>query len=272
MVNTGKGDSHACFSGQNCGRTRGKGANLKASKTRAAAGRRSPKASSPASKAAAKVPAKLPFRGATEGMSRSPTTLQKAEAEIQALKAQLATAHAKIDELQAWADTDFLLNIYNRRGFERELGRASAYIDRYRAAGALIVLDVDRLKPINDTFGHAAGDMVLKGVVAVLMRHIRSSDVVGRLGGDEFSLLLWNLSEADARAKAQALEQAIDSLTFMFKGRAVSAGASAGIAMLKPMDDAALALEHADRAMYARKAERKGLAVSSAQAIMSGVI
>jgi diguanylate cyclase (GGDEF)-like protein len=104
------------------------------------------------------------------------------------------------------------------------------------------------------------------------MRHIRSSDVVGRLGGDEFALLLWNLSEADARAKAMALEQAIDSLTFMFKGQAVAAGASAGVMMLKAMDDAALALEQADQAMYVRKAERKGSASSSAQAMMSGVI
>jgi len=67
------------------------------------------------------------------------------------------------------------------------------------------VLDVDRLKPINDAFGHAAGDQVLKAIVAVLLRHVRSSDVIGRLGGDEFALLLWNISETDARAKAAAL-------------------------------------------------------------------
>lgn len=247
---------------------RGKGTNLKASKTRAAGGRSGPKASSTAAKARLKVPAK-----SSAAKGKSPVSaLKRAEAEIEVLKAQLAAAHARIDELQAWAETDFLLNIYNRRGFERELARASAYINRYQATGALIVLDVDRLKPINDAFGHAAGDMVLKGVVTVLMRHIRSSDVVGRLGGDEFALLLWNLSERDARAKASALEQAIDSLTFMFKGRAVAAGASAGIAMLRPTDDAALALEKADQAMYARKAERKGTEVSSAQAMMSGVI
>lgn len=181
---------------------------------------------------------------------------------IQTLRAGLAAAQAKIDELQAWADTDFLLNIYNRRGFERELHRSVAYIKRYRARGALIVLDVDGLKPINDTFGHAAGDLVLKGVVAVLMRHVRSSDVVGRLGGDEFGLLLWNLTEADARVKAAALEDAIDRLTFVFKGRSVVAGASAGIALLGPMEDAAVAMEQADRAMYARKAARKGRALA----------
>ena len=174
------------------------------------------------------------------------------------LKAKLAAAQARIDELQAWADTDFLLNIYNRRGFERELERSIAYIKRYAATGALIVLDVDRLKPVNDKFGHAAGDVVLKGVVAVLMRHVRSSDVVGRLGGDEFGLLLWNLTEADALTKARALEDAIDRLTFVFKGKAVTAGASAGIVLLGPMDDAAIVLEQADRAMYQRKEIRRG--------------
>lgn len=178
---------------------------------------------------------------------------------------KLATAQARIEELQAWADTDFLLNIYNRRGFERELSRAMAYIKRYAANGALIVLDVDRLKPINDTFGHAAGDIVLKGVVAVLMRHIRSSDVVGRLGGDEFGLLLWNLSEADALAKAAQLEGALDQLTFVLKGKAVSAGASAGVAMLGPATDTVSAMEQADRAMYARKDIRRGRTAPIAQ-------
>src|SRR6202171_6127561 len=151
---------------------------------------------------------------------------------IRRLRAELAQARARIDELEASADTDFLLDIPNRRGFERELNRAVAYIKRYHATAALIVLDVDRLKPINDAFGHAGGDQVLKAIVAVLLRHVRSSDVIGRLGGDEFALLLWNLSETDARAKAAALEQAIDRLSFVFRGRTVAAGASAGVAAL----------------------------------------
>ena len=146
----------------------------------------------------------------------------------------MARALKLVGELQASADTDFLLDIPNRRGFERELHRAIAYIKRYQASGALIVLDVDRLKPINDAFGHAAGDQVLKAIVAVLLRHVRSSDVIGRLGGDEFALLLWNLSETDARAKAASLEQAIDRLTFVFRGRNVTAGASAGVADPRP--------------------------------------
>ena len=94
------------------------------------------------------------------------------------------------------------------------------------------MLDVDRLKPINDAFGHAAGDEVLKAIAAVLTRQVRASDMVGRLGGDEFGLLLWNLSETDTRVKAAALEQAIDALSFVFAGQRVTAGASAGVAIL----------------------------------------
>ncbi len=176
---------------------------------------------------------------------------------VRRLRAELALARKRIDELQAHADTDFLLDILNRRGFERELNRSIAYIKRYHAGGALIVLDVDRLKPINDAFGHAAGDEVLKAVVTELQRQVRSSDVIGRLGGDEFAVLLWHLSETDAHAKAAALEQAIDRLTFLFRGRSVTAGVSAGVALLGPHAEAGKALEEADRAMYVRKAQRR---------------
>ncbi|WOH80847.1 GGDEF domain-containing protein [Bradyrhizobium sp. BEA-2-5] len=176
---------------------------------------------------------------------------------IRSLRAQLARAQARIEELQASAETDFLLDILNRRGFERELARSLSFIKRYQASGALIVLDVDRLKPINDSFGHAAGDEVLKAIVAAISDQVRASDVIGRLGGDEFAVLLWNLSEIDARAKAAALEEAIDRLTFMFRNSQVTAGASAGVAILTAHSDIDRVLDEADRAMYVRKAQRR---------------
>lgn len=181
----------------------------------------------------------------------------EAKATIRRLRAELSKAQARIAALEASADTDFLLDIPNRRGFERELNRAVSYIQRYQARAALIVLDVDRLKPINDSFGHAAGDQVLKAIVAAVSGEVRSSDVVGRLGGDEFAVLLWNLSETDARAKAAVLEAAIDRLTFTFRGRSVTAGVSAGVAILGQHSDADRALEEADSAMYVRKAQRR---------------
>jgi len=196
----------------------------------------------------------LPSRASLSGLS---VAQNGAKLTIRRLRTQLATALARIEGLEASADTDFLLGIPNRRGFERELNRSIAYIKRYHASGALIVLDVDRLKPINDEFGHAAGDQVLKAIVAVLLRNVRSSDEIGRLGGDEFALLLWNMSETDARAKALSLEQAIDGLSFTFRGRSVTAGASAGVAILGPHAEAGRALEQADTAMYLRKAQRR---------------
>jgi diguanylate cyclase (GGDEF)-like protein len=189
--------------------------------------------------------------------SRPPAVSNGTRATIRRLKAELAKARAQLAELQASADTDHLLGIANRRGFERELARAIAYIQRYRAAGALVVLDVDRLKPINDAFGHAAGDRVLKAIVRTLQAQVRASDVIGRLGGDEFALLLWNLSATDARAKAAALEHAIDQLTFTFDGRTIAAGASAGVAILDTQSEMGRALEVADSAMYVRKAQRR---------------
>jgi diguanylate cyclase (GGDEF)-like protein len=183
--------------------------------------------------------------------------LIEAKTTIRHLRAELAAAQAQITELQASAETDFLLDILNRRGFERELSRSIAYIRRYHASAALIMLDVDRLKPINDTYGHAAGDAVLKAIVKTVATQVRASDVVGRLGGDEFGVLLWNLTATDAKAKAAALEQSIDRLTFDFRGRSVTAGASAGVAILGPHSEATRALEEADSAMYVRKAQRR---------------
>jgi diguanylate cyclase (GGDEF)-like protein len=197
-----------------------------------------------------------PHRALTTSTPQPPAA-SDAKATIRRLRAELAQAKAQIEALQAIAETDFLLDILNRRGFERELNRSIAYIKRYHATAALIVLDVDRLKPVNDAFGHAAGDEVLKAIVKTVSSQVRASDVVGRLGGDEFAVLLWNLSETDARAKAAFLEEAIAGLTFVFRGNNVSAGASAGVAILGPHAEASRALEEADSAMYVRKAQRR---------------
>lgn len=205
----------------------------------------------------AKAVAKRPLRQAGRPAPAAVDPGSRSKATIRLLRSKLKAAERKIAELEAAADTDFLLQVPNRRGFERELARAIAYMTRYRASGALVVLDVDRLKPINDSFGHAAGDEVLKGIVGTLKRQIRASDVLGRLGGDEFALLLWNLSETDAKAKAAVFEQAIDDLAFTFRGQQVTAGASAGVALLGPHSDPAHALDEADAAMYVRKAQRR---------------
>ena len=227
-----------------------------------------PKATKPGnrrSRAVAAPGAGDPAASPAEPEQAAALQLKAAKQQIKRLKAQLTAALSTIDELRASADTDFLLGILNRRGFQRELDRAVAYIKRYGATGALVMIDVDRLKPINDHFGHAAGDEVLKAVVAEMLRQVRASDVLARLGGDEFVLLLWNLSEADAYAKADNLENGVDALRFQFSGESAQAGISTGVAMLGPQSDAREALAAADRAMYARKLVRRRLAAEAAE-------
>jgi diguanylate cyclase (GGDEF)-like protein len=178
-------------------------------------------------------------------------------AEVERLERELAGARTRMAELEAHAEIDPLTEVLNRRGFERELKRSLAHTKRYGTSAALLYFDLDGFKAVNDRHGHAAGDAVLKAVATVLARHVRASDVVARLGGDEFAVLLWHLTEADARGKAQALEAAIRRTTATHAGAALSVGASAGIALLLPLDQPADVLERADRAMYERKAARR---------------
>jgi diguanylate cyclase (GGDEF)-like protein len=172
---------------------------------------------------------------------------------LQDLEAELAAARAKVAALESKIESDPLLEILNRRGFERELKRALSYAQRYQSSNAVVFVDLDNFKAVNDQYGHLAGDNVLKFVAASIIRELRASDIVARLGGDEFAILLWNLSEACARAKALAMERLIDALDIRCAGRRVSIGASAGVAMLRHTDRLSDVLSRADADMYARK-------------------
>ena len=178
-------------------------------------------------------------------------------AEIERLKADIARAERTIAELEARADIDPLLDIRNRRGFERELKRSISYIARYGVEAAVLFIDLDDFKSINDRHGHGAGDEMLKAMAAALVGNVRASDVVARLGGDEFGVLLWNLGQPQAAAKARELENIIDTISLTHGAARISISASAGIAPLRPDADPAQVLDAADQAMYARKKERK---------------
>jgi len=148
----------------------------------------------------------------------------------------------------------------NRRAFERELARSLAYVKRHGTAAALLYVDLDDFKGVNDRHGHAAGDAVLRAVARVLGRHVRASDVVARIGGDEFVILLWDCDEANALGKAAALEAAIQRTTAMHAGTSLTVAASVGVTALLPLDRVADTLERADGAMYARKSARHAAA------------
>ena len=177
--------------------------------------------------------------------------------EVSRLELELATARSRMAALETRAEIDPLTDLINRRGLERELKRALAYVKRYDTSAVLVYLDLDGFKSVNDRHGHAAGDAVLKAVAMVLTRQVRASDLVARLGGDEFVMLLWNLAEADAQTKARSLEAAVGRMTAAHGDATLSVGASAGSTMLLPLDTPASVLERADRAMYIRKTGRR---------------
>ncbi len=191
--------------------------------------------------------AKLPVRA----------TAVRLAAEVERLAAELEASRARITELETRIDVDPLTEALNRRGFERELRRSLAYVKRYGATAAVIYLDLDEFKPINDRYGHAAGDAVLKAIAATLARNVRASDVVARIGGDEFVVLFWNVTAAAAAAKAAALEAAVSATPVRWGNATLVASASAGMTLVGRLDSAAEVLKRADAAMYARKAGRR---------------
>jgi diguanylate cyclase (GGDEF)-like protein len=188
---------------------------------------------------------------------RSRATAARLSAEVERLAAELAASHTRISDLENRIDVDPLTETLNRRGFERELTRSLAYVKRYAANATLIYLDLDEFKPVNDRHGHAAGDAVLKAIAAALLREVRASDVVARIGGDEFAVLLWNLPDTDAITKAVELEQAVYATPVRWGASTMVVGASAGVAFVGPLDTPAEVLARADAAMYARKTERR---------------
>jgi diguanylate cyclase (GGDEF)-like protein len=211
---------------------------------------------------ASKVTGPRPARpeGELSDGSRPRSDAMRLMAEVERLERELAAAHARMAALEAGAEVDPLTDVLNRRGFARELERALAHVKRYGTSAALLYVDLDGFKPVNDRHGHGAGDAVLRAVSSVLTRHVRASDVVARLGGDEFGVLLWQLAEPDARRKAVELENAVLRTTAIHAGATLAVGASVGVAALLPLDRPSDVLERADRDMYERKAVRKTIA------------
>jgi diguanylate cyclase (GGDEF)-like protein len=179
--------------------------------------------------------------------------LQQLMAEVYSLRLELDEARQRVGYLEQLADQDTLAPVLNRRAFVRELSRMAAFEERYGAAGAVLYFDVNDLKVINDTHGHAAGDAVLKRICEVLLRDTRASDVVGRLGGDEFGVILAQSGLEPATLKAARLAEAIAAESVVWEGTSLRVTVAHGAHTLSEGQQADDALEAADRAMYANK-------------------
>lgn len=163
----------------------------------------------------------------------------------------------KLAEAEALADRDALVHVLNRRAFLRELHRTMSEVERYKTPAAVIYIDLDGFKALNDGYGHAAGDAVLKHVGRLLMDSVRESDVVGRLGGDEFGVILNRLEPEGARAKARFLNEKVNTSAIIHAGVAHRIAASVGVHPIAVVEDPEVAIARADEAMYADKHARK---------------
>jgi diguanylate cyclase (GGDEF)-like protein len=177
--------------------------------------------------------------------------------EVERLAAELTDMRAHASLLESLAQEDPLTHLLNRRGFFRELSRAIAFRKRYETSIALLLADLDRFKLLNDSQGHEAGDQALVHLATVLRQNVRASDSLGRLGGDEFGMILWQVDESGMQTKSRMLETIVATSTLPLGGADFRLGASIGGTLLLPEDTPEEALSRADQAMYVRKLERR---------------
>jgi len=174
--------------------------------------------------------------------------------EIGRLRAQVAQLQQRVEQLDHLAHQDSLIDLPNRRGFLRELERIIARAARYDAKAAMLYVDVDGLKAINDSFGHCAGDEALIQVAGLLASGVRKSDMVARIGGDEFGILLENADEQSAHETASRLIDLIAGCEFVHDGDELPLSVAIGVGLIGPTDTAATVMARADEEMYRRKA------------------
>ncbi len=167
----------------------------------------------------------------------------------------IARLQQRISQLEKLVVTDELTGLLNRRGFEAELRRALALARRHSEPGLLVYVDLDGFKMINDTYGHAAGDEVLKHVGRLLATNVRSTDFVGRLGGDEFAVLLPRTSPENGMRRVQTLSRMLNPGMIFWNGSTLGVAASFGIEAYDgdAGGGAEAVLSRADSSMYAQK-------------------
>jgi diguanylate cyclase (GGDEF)-like protein len=183
---------------------------------------------------------------------------------VQALLTEIDDLRGEVGRLKTWlaeaeeiADRDALTPLLNRRALVRELGRIRTFAQRYGSAASLVYFDLDDLKSVNDRFGHAAGDAALKAVAERLRANVRDSDIVGRMGGDEFAVILVQADRATAEAKASSLARAVEAEPLRFGDWTAPLHVSFGVCEIGQDADPEAIVAQADAAMFARKRERR---------------
>jgi diguanylate cyclase (GGDEF)-like protein len=178
---------------------------------------------------------------------RDPTQLLD---EIARLRADIACLEARVEELDKLAHQDALVPLSNRRGMLRELEMMIARHQRHGTPAAVLFVDLNDLKLLNDQYGHVGGDAALVSVAEKLRAGTRATDCVARLGGDEFCVLL---DHADEKIALETAERLVDSIArdeFLFEEIPIPLSVAIGVTLIEEGDSPATVLARADKAMY----------------------
>lgn len=179
-----------------------------------------------------------------------PPELHRVAEEFNHMIGRIHESEAALDEL---AHKDSLTGLSNRRAFDEAFGEIHAHVQRHGETATLLALDIDHFKRINDAFGHAAGDEVLRAIAKMMTRNVRPFDKVFRVGGEEFSVLLPRADAAKGQEIAERLRETIASTPIKFNDETIDASVSIGIAEILDSSEQSSLMEEADGALYRAK-------------------
>ncbi|MBI3546952.1 MAG: EAL domain-containing protein [Gammaproteobacteria bacterium] len=171
-----------------------------------------------------------------------------------ALAADISERKAMVEHLRVMAEHDGLTGLHNRTFFHSQLEQFVERVKRTNHSCALLYIDLDNFKYVNDTLGHAAGDQLIIEVAAILQKRARKTDVTARFGGDEFTVLLYNVGPEQASKTAESFRKSLANYRFRKAGETVDVGCSIGVALITPQtQNASAVMSQADLACHLAK-------------------
>ncbi len=191
---------------------------------------------------------------ATQVMTQIVDANEQLQRRLNEAEAALQDQAEEITAYMCEARTDTLTALPNRRAFDDELSRRMAEWGRHETPVNVVIVDIDHFKLFNDRFGHAAGDAVLIEVARVMRTATRGSDLVARLGGEEFAVVLAGLEASEARRAAERIRKAVAATAFRYEGKSLRITVSCGVAQALVAEESEALIRRADEGLYASKA------------------
>ena len=180
--------------------------------------------------------------------------LEGVRREVEATNAKLTHAH---DQLELTARMDPLTEALNRHAFHSLLSRGEGENEAQDVDGCVAIIDIDNLKPINDTLGHSVGDKAIRAVARAVRSLIRADDMLFRWGGDEFMVLMFKLDQKEARRRMETLNSILESNAEKWINAPAKVSVSVGVWGFVSLNELGAAIEKADQEMYSTKQERR---------------